>query len=44
MSAPQDALLPDVPARAHVFKAVYKELGSDTHESNGNYDGTKANP
>ena len=27
-----------------MFKAIDEELGSDSHESNGNYDGTEANP
>ena len=40
----QDALLFDVSSLTHVLKAVHKELGSDGHESNGDDDGTKANP
>jgi hypothetical protein len=27
-----------------MFKAIHEELGSDSHESNGNYNGTEANP
>ena len=40
----QDALFLDVSTLTHMFEAVHKELTSYSHESNGNYDGAKANP
>jgi hypothetical protein len=35
---------PDGSVLTHGFKAIHKELGSDGHKSDGNDDGTEANP
>ena len=40
----RDALLLYISTLTHMFQAIHKELGGDTHEGNGDYDYTEANP
>lgn len=44
MSTLVHVLLPNVSRLAHTFEAVHEKLGSDGHDGDGDYDGTKANP
>jgi hypothetical protein len=40
----QDAPLPDASILTHTFEGIHEELGSDSHESNGDHNSTEADP